>query len=128
MLRLASLPAGGDMTLTYYRNDPFATPYQAPESIGFVTSVVARAAFTAGGRSYTFERWSDGPTARVRNVTVPGAPMTLVARYRDVTPAPKPKPKPRRPTAAVRPSDSTAAGGCTRADRACGAWWPTRAG
>ena len=98
-LRIESLPAGGDVTLTYYSNSPFITPYVAFEAIGFETTVVAEESFSAGGRAYQFQSWSDGPTTRLRNVTVPGGPSTLVARYRDVTPpAPAAPPsKPARP-------------------------------
>ena len=94
-LRIESLPAGGNVTLTYYSNSPFVTPYQALEAINFKTTILAEESFSASGRSYKFARWSDGPTTRARNVTVPGTPLTLVARYTDVTsPLPKPTPKP----------------------------------
>ena len=96
-LAIQSQPAGGRVTLTYYSNSPFVTPYQALEAINFETTILAEESFTSGGRSYEFQSWSDGPTTRSRNVTVPGAPITLVARYRDVTPAPPAPPPPASP-------------------------------
>jgi glucose/arabinose dehydrogenase len=102
-LRIESLPAGGDVTLPYYRNAPFATPYQALEAIGFETTVIARESFTAGGRSYLFQSWADGPTTRSRDVTVPGTPTWLVARYTDVTP-PAPPAKPAVPAKPAPPA------------------------
>ena len=43
--------------------------------------------FTAGGRRYRFDSWSDGG-ARLHDITVPASASTLTATYTDVGPAP----------------------------------------
>ena len=54
-------------------------------AVGFRTSVGAGEQLIHGGRTYVFERWSDGG-ARLHEITIPDQATTLVAVYRDPTP------------------------------------------
>ena len=76
--RIASTPAGAPVS---YGGRQVDAPFDRPTAIGYETTVTAAARFTSGGRPFLFERWADGPTGNVRDVTVPDAGVDLRALY-----------------------------------------------
>jgi hypothetical protein len=49
--------------------------------VGSTNSISATTPQTKGGKSYTFQSWSDGG-AQTHNIVAPAAPATWTARYR----------------------------------------------
>jgi PKD repeat protein len=82
-LTLASSPPGATVS---YAGLSGTAPFTRTSAIGFRTTVSAAERFSAGGREYVFERWSDGG-ARQHDITVPSATTTLTASYLEVGPA-----------------------------------------
>jgi Ca2+-binding RTX toxin-like protein len=78
-LYLHSHPVPG-AKLTYGSTEK-PTPWVADAAMGFRTRVAAETRFLAHGRSYVFERWDHGGE-QAQDFTVPGSPVSLVARYR----------------------------------------------
>ena len=77
-VRIDSTPAGAPVS---YGGRTASAPFTAPTAVGYRTSATAQAGFSSGGRPFLFDRWSDGPTANVRSVTVPDAGVALRALY-----------------------------------------------
>ncbi|CAA9495109.1 MAG: Cytochrome c551/c552 [uncultured Solirubrobacteraceae bacterium] len=77
-LRIRSIPAGAPVT---YGGSVFASPMNRLSAIGYRTTVSVPASFTVGGRTYVFDRWSNG-RARQHNLVIPARNLTLTARYR----------------------------------------------
>ena len=78
--RINSTPAGAPIT---YSGRDFTAPLNTPTAIGFRTSLSAAATFVRDGRTFYFDRWSDGG-ARTRNgVAVPPEGLDLRAYYRE---------------------------------------------
>ena len=84
-LTISSTPAGAPVSYAGY--PLIAAPHRARTAIGLATTVSAAPRFSAGGREYVFEGWSDGG-AIAHDVTVSTTDLALVARYRDTGPAP----------------------------------------
>ena len=82
-LEIASVPSGAPVTYAGYS---YAAPHRAPAAIDFRTSVAAAERFVSGGRTFEFDRWSDGG-AIAHGITIPATDLSLVARYRDAGPA-----------------------------------------
>lgn len=78
-LTLASEPAGAPLS---YGGTNVAAPFSTQAAVGFVAGLDAAPAFSVGGRSYVFNRWSDGG-ARAHSVTVGAAAQTLTAVYKE---------------------------------------------
>lgn len=101
-LELASVPAGATLS---WAGASQATPWSRVAAVGFSTVVDAPSSFVSAGRTYTFDRWSDGG-ARSHPVVVPATPLTLTATYRtedDPTPSPSPTAIPAPPQATPVP-------------------------
>jgi hypothetical protein len=79
-LTVQSVPAGASIS---YAGRAATAPFSLKSAVGFRTSIAADELLQAGGRSYAFERWSDGG-ARLHDVAIPGQALTLVAFYRDL--------------------------------------------
>jgi glucose/arabinose dehydrogenase len=62
-----------------------AAPFSRLSAVGFRTTVAAAERLDHAGRTYVFERWSDGG-ARLHDIAIPGNATTLVAIYRDPSP------------------------------------------
>ncbi|MEJ7818421.1 MAG: PKD domain-containing protein, partial [Thermoleophilaceae bacterium] len=83
-VELKSDPAGASMT---YAGRNVAAPFGAPTAVGFKTELSAAPSFVKDGRTYVFQRWSDGgPRARPSLLVPPGG-IDLTASYSDATPA-----------------------------------------
>ena len=77
-LTLASSPPGAP--IDYSGMGSQAAPFQRDAAVGFKTTIEAAPSFVSGGKSYAFERWSDGGAAK-HAITVPAADTTLQATY-----------------------------------------------
>ena len=82
-LTLASSPAGAP--ILYSGQGPFAAPTQRSAAVGYQATVEAPNLFVFDGRSYEFDRWSDGG-GRKHVVSVPASDSTLTASYRRQVP------------------------------------------
>ena len=78
-LHLRSEPPGAPLS---YDGGPVTTPHDRPAAIGFIAAVSADQTFEAGGRTWVFDRWSDGG-GQVHELTVPDTETTLTAIYRE---------------------------------------------
>ena len=78
-LHLRSQPPGAPMS---YAGAELTAPADRETAIGFRTAVGADESFDWDGRTWVFDRWSDGGE-RAHVITVPDAETTLTALYRD---------------------------------------------
>jgi glucose/arabinose dehydrogenase len=78
-LHLRSEPPGA---LLSYDGTPLTAPHDRQAAIGFKAGVSAEPSFQVGGRTWVFDRWSDGGEA-AHTLTVPDTETTLTAVYRD---------------------------------------------
>jgi hypothetical protein len=78
-LHLRSEPPGAPLT---YDSGAVTAPHDRPAAIGFIAALSAGQSFEAGGRTWVFDRWSDGG-ARARELTIPDTETTLTAIYRE---------------------------------------------
>ena len=76
-LTLASTPAGAPLG---YAGQAGSAPWTRTTAIGFDTTVAADERFTSNGRTFIFDRWSDGG-ARSHDIRVPASDTTLRAFY-----------------------------------------------
>ncbi len=76
-LTLDSSPPGAQLS---YGDTTASAPFKEDAAVGFRTTVSAPETTTYHGRTYRFDRWSDGG-ARQHDVTVPAADTTLRADY-----------------------------------------------
>jgi glucose/arabinose dehydrogenase/PKD repeat protein len=76
-LTLASEPAGAPVS---YAGQSGTAPWTRSTAIGFDTTVSAAERFVSGGRTFVFDRWSDGG-ARTHDIRVPATDSTLRALY-----------------------------------------------
>jgi PKD repeat protein len=82
-----SIPAGAPLS---WGADAFIAPFEQSAAIGFETSVSAAERFISGGRTYVFQRWSNGGP-RVQTLQVPDRDFALQATYTlEVLPAGRP--------------------------------------
>ncbi|HYI36343.1 MAG TPA: PKD domain-containing protein [Thermoleophilaceae bacterium] len=84
-LKIDSQPAGAPVS---WAGTDLTAPHTGTSAVGFKTAVGAAERFSSGGKTYVFDRWSDGG-ARSHAVTVPATALNLTAVYREEsTPAP----------------------------------------
>lgn len=95
---LTSTPAGAPLT---YGGADSATRTSMLSAVGFHTTVSAADQFRANGRDYRFDRWSDGLSSPLHDVTIQPSTATLTAQYTDVTPPPAPVSAPADPPASA---------------------------
>lgn len=109
---LESSPAGAPLT---WVSSPVRAPFSTVSAAGFRTVVSAAATFVSDGRTYAFDRWSDGGAAH-HEITIPAeGELRLVASYRDTSPPAPQSPEAPRPEAegsglGVDPFEPPAAG------------------
>ncbi len=85
-LAIESVPAGAPVS---YSGRAGTAPWTPTTAIGYATTVSAEARFNTGGKTYVFERWSDGG-ARAHDIVVPATATTLQAIYVEELSAGKP--------------------------------------
>ncbi len=77
-LNVASTPTGAPLS---YGGRDFTAPLSTATAIGFQTSLSAAATFLYGGRTFYFDRWSDGGARERSSYTVPSTDVSLRAFY-----------------------------------------------
>jgi glucose/arabinose dehydrogenase len=83
-----SVPPGASIS---YAGTLKEAPFGVVSAVGFRTTIGAGEELIHEGRTYVFDRWSDGG-ARLHGIVVPDGATTLVAVYRDPNPPAPPVP------------------------------------
>jgi len=78
--RITSIPSGAPVT---YGGRDFTAPLSTDTAVGFKTSLTADASFTRNGRTFYFDRWSDGGNRARSAYKVPASGFDLRAYYRE---------------------------------------------
>jgi glucose/arabinose dehydrogenase len=80
-LTISSDPPGAAVS---YAGEALTAPLTRPAAVGFSAAVSAAPEMISGGRLYRFSSWSHG-AERLHELTIPEAPLEIVARYGPVS-------------------------------------------